>query len=118
MRLQLNERQFRSDIRPLGVDTLHGNTHVDMIASKILALEERMESFATDAAKRYRHLKDSVRKIKTDIAVSKEERERDFEAKVGELLKVEKEFEDTIDNEKAVRLLDNPGAQNRGEQTV
>ena len=102
MRLQLNERQYRTESRNLHADTMHSGTHVDMIASKILALEERMESFATDAAKRYKHLKDNVKKIKTDIAVGKEERERDFEAKVSELLQVEKTFEETIDTEKAV----------------
>lgn len=61
-----------------------------------------MEGFATEASKRYRHLKDSVKRIKSDIAASKEERERDFETKVTELLQVERTFEETIDTEKQV----------------
>lgn len=117
MRLQTSDRLFRSEARGSPIDSIHSGAHVDMIASKILALEERMEAYATDAAKRYKHLKESVKKIKSDIALSKEERERDFEAKVSELLQVEKTFEETIDTEKAV-IAGNQGAQARREQAV
>ena len=79
------------------------STHVDLLAGKILSLEERIESFAADAAKRYKQLKDTTKRIRTDITESREEREKDFEHKVAELLAVEKTFDETIETERVAR---------------
>lgn len=105
-RLYFNDRSTRSQ----PADPQIGGSHIDLIASKILSLEDRMEGFASEASKRYRHLKDSVKRIKTDMVANKEERERDFESKVAELLQVERTFEETIETEKQVGQAD-AGAQ-------
>ena len=79
---------------------------IDLLASKILGLEERMEAFQGEANRRYRHLKESVRKIKGDIVESREQREREFEQKVADLLSVEQTFEETIEGERLVSEAD------------
>jgi hypothetical protein len=101
--MRLNERIFKTEIKTtLCEPAACCGGQIDILASKILNLEERIENFGSDANKRYKLLKENVKKIKTDIVESKEEREREFEQKVAELLQVERTFEDTIDAEKAV----------------
>ncbi len=101
-----SERIFKTFDRNGTVETASSSGHIDQLANKIMSLEERIENFASDSSKRYRVLKDNVKKLKNDIIESKEEGEKEFEHKVNELLQVERSFEETIDTEKQARKVE------------
>lgn len=104
--LLTGERIFRTRERLNTIDSPNTNGHIDVLSNRILGLEERIENFAAEASKRYRVLKDNVKKLKGEVLDSKEEREREFEHKVSELLQVERTFEESIETERQARKIE------------